>query len=44
MIDFLIGFFVGITFTALALFAFAVYSYTKIAEQAHKDGYENPYL
>jgi hypothetical protein len=44
MITFIAGFFTGVIFSCLGIFAFMVYGYAKAAEEAHKDGYENPYL
>jgi hypothetical protein len=44
MITFLFGFFTGIIFSCLGIFGFMVYTYAKAAEEAHRDGYENPYL
>lgn len=44
MITFLFGLLTGIIFSFLGIFAFMVYTYAKAAEEAHRDGYENPYL
>jgi hypothetical protein len=39
MITFIAGFFTGVIFSCLGIFAFMVYGYAKAAEEAHKDGY-----
>jgi Na+-transporting methylmalonyl-CoA/oxaloacetate decarboxylase gamma subunit len=44
MLIFIFGFLTGVIFSFLFIFIWAVYAYAKTAEQAHKDGYENPYL
>jgi hypothetical protein len=44
MITFLFGLLTGIIFSFLGIFGWVMYEYFKAAEEAHRDGYENPYL
>lgn len=44
MITFLLGLFTGIIFSLLGIFGWVMYDYYKEVEQAHKEGYNNPYL
>jgi hypothetical protein len=42
--SFIIGFLTGIFFTILVIALTIIYQFAKTAEEAHRDGYENPYL
>ena len=42
--SFFIGFILGNVCMFVAILGWVIYAYARTAEEAHKDGYENPYL